>query len=152
VPPLLEISNKVEEDLITSRLRDVVEQKALELIGLVKAGQPMSEVIAQEGLDWKNVVGAKRDSAEVNRAIINKAFSAVTDESGVVYLSVPVGVSDHAVVRVSNVLFPTDDDLDQESQSVLRQQIEEEKKASSWATYVRDIRQQAQVEIYYERL
>ena len=152
VPPLLEISNKVEEDLITSRLRDVVEQKALELIGLVKAGQPMSEVIAQEGLDWKNVVGAKRDSAEVNRAIINKAFSAVTDESGVVYLSVPVGVSDHAVVRVSNVLFPTDDDLDHESQSVLRQQIEEEKKASSWATYVRDIRQQAQVEIYYERL
>jgi hypothetical protein len=112
----------------------------------------MSEVIAQEGLDWKNVVGAKRDSAEVNRAIINKAFSAVTDESGVVYLSVPVGVSDHAVVRVSNVLFPTDDDLDHESQSVLRQQIEEEKKASSWATYVRDIRQQAQVEIYYERL
>ena len=152
VPPLLEISSRVEEDLITSRLRDVVEQKALELIGLVKAGQPMSEVIAQEGLDWKNVVGAKRDSAEVNRAIINKAFSAVTDESGVAYLSVPVGVSDNAVVRVSNVLFPTDDDLDRESQLVLRQQMEEEKKASSWATYVRGIRQQAQVEIHYERL
>ena len=152
VPPLLEIRNIVEEDLITSRLQDVVEQKALELIGLVKAGQPMSEVIAAEGLDWKNVVGAKRDSAEVNRAIINKAFSEVTDESGVVYLSVPVGASDNAVVRVSNVVFPADDDLDQESQSALRQQLEEEKKASSWATYVRDIRQQAQVEIYYERL
>ena len=152
VPPLLEIRNIVEEDLITSRLRDVVEQKALELIGLVKAGQPMSEVIAAEGLDWKNVVGAKRDSTEVNRAIINKAFSEVTDESGVVYLSVPVGASDNAVVRVSNVVFPADDDLDQESQSALRQQLEEEKKASSWATYVRDIRQQAQVEIYYERL
>lgn len=152
VPPLLEIRNRVEEDLITSRLRDVVEQKALELIGLVKAGQPMSEVIASEGLDWKNVVGAKRDSAEVNRAIINKAFSAVTDESGVVYLSVPVGVSDNAVVRVSNLVFPTDDDLDQESQSVLRQQLEEEKKTSSWATYVRDIRQQARVKIHYERL
>ena len=152
VPPLLEIRNIVEEDLITSRLRDVVEQKALELIGLVKAGRPMSDVIAAEGLDWKNVVGAKRDSTEVNRAIINKAFSEVTDESGVVYLSVPVGASDNAVVRVSNVVFPADDELDQESQSALRQQLEEEKKASSWATYVRDIRQQAQVEIYYERL
>ena len=152
VPPLLEIRNIVEEDLITSRLREVVKKKALEMIGRVKAGQPMSEVIAAEGLDWKNVVGAKRDSAEVNRAIINKAFSEVTDESGVVYLSVPVGASDNAVVRVSNVVFPADDDLDQESQSALRQQLEEEKKASSWATYVRDIRQQAQVEIYYERL
>ena len=152
VPPLLEIRNRVEEDLLTSRLREVVKKKALEMIGRVKAGQPMSEVIAAEGLDWKNVVGAKRDSAEVNRAIINKAFSEVTDESGVVYLSVPVGASDNAVVRVSNVVFPADDDLDQESQSALRQQLEEEKKASSWATYVRDIRQQAQVEIYYERL
>ena len=152
VPPLLEIRNRVEEDLITSRLREVVKKKALEMIGRVKAGQPMSEVIAAEGLDWKNVVGAKRDSAEVNRAIINKAFSEVTDESGVVYLSVPVGASDNAVVRVSNVVFPADDDLDQESQSALRQELEEEKKASSWATYVRDIRQQARVEIYYERL
>jgi hypothetical protein len=152
VPPLFEIRDRVEEDLITSRLRDIVEQKALQLIELVKAGQPMSDVIAAEGLDWKNVVGAKRDSTEVNRAIINKAFSAVTDESGVVYLSAPVGASDNAIVRVSNVVFPKDDDLDQDSQSALRQQLEEEKKISSWATYVRDMRQQARVEIHYERL
>jgi peptidyl-prolyl cis-trans isomerase D len=152
VPPLLEIRNKVEEDLTTSHLRDLVEQKSIQLIELVNGGQLMSDVIAAEGLDWKNVVGAKRDSTEVNRAIINKAFSAVTDESGVVYFSVPVGVSDNAVVRVSNVTFPEDDDIDEASQSALRQQLEEEKKASSWATYVRGMRQQAQVKIHHERL
>jgi peptidyl-prolyl cis-trans isomerase D len=152
VPPLVEIRSRVEEDLLTTRLRDVVARKAVELIELVNAGQPMSEVIAAEGLDWKNVVGAKRDSTDVNREIISKAFSAVADESGVVYLSVPIGMSDNAVVRVSNVEFPKADALDPESQSALGQQLKEEKAASSWATYVRGMRQQTRVEIHHERL
>ena len=152
VPPIFEIRDAVEADLTTARLRDVVETKALKLIEAVDSGQSVSDVIAAEGLDWKNVIGAKRDSVDVNRAIINKAFSAVMGDSGVVYFSVPVGLSDYAVVRVSNVVFPSKDELDESSGATLREQIEEEKRESSWAAYVRDLREQSRVEIYHGRL
>lgn len=152
VPPIFEIRDLVEQDLTSIRLGELVEKKASVLIESINLGEPVSDVIAKEGLDWKNVIGAKRDSSDVNRAIISKAFSSVTSKSGVIYFSVPVGISDYAVVRVSNVVFPEKDELDATSGIALREQVGEEREANTWTTYVRDLRQDKKIQIYRERL
>ncbi len=64
----------------------------------------------------------------------------------------PVGISDHAVVRVSNVVFPEKDELDATSGIALREQVGEERESNTWTTYVRDLRQDKKIQIYRERL
>jgi peptidyl-prolyl cis-trans isomerase D len=141
----------VQEDLLSERLAEIVKGKGEDLVSRIEAGADAEILLKSEGLDWKEVKSADRQSSEVNSAVLEVAFGAVLS-SGIAYKGAPVGISDFVVVKVSNLVFPEISAMDLGEKERYRTRFLSQRVTDEWRDYVRNLRAQSNIKIFQDRL
>lgn len=147
IPPLAEVREAVREAVIAERQRELTAKAGEELITALRAGGSVSELLKDRGYDWQSVAGAGRASDKVNRAVLRAAFDAEVEDGEPLYLGLPVGVSDYAVVRVANVVTPVAAQVDKAEVDKLRQSLAGDRANQAWKDFVAALRARSDVEV-----
>ncbi|MEM7540035.1 MAG: SurA N-terminal domain-containing protein [Pseudomonadota bacterium] len=144
-------------DEISSRLRaELREQRAAEqgqaLIDRLLEGTAVEALVSEQDLDWKFVEGASRESTDVNRAVLRKAFAAPPRTDGYEYLGLSLGTGDYAVVQVGNVREPDEIAIIQAEIDELKRMLQRLRFPNAWIEFVAAARDSAAVEEFPSRL
>jgi len=151
IRPYNDVKAIVQGDLLSERMAEIVSEKGEGLVSRIKAGEDAETLLKAEGFDWKEVKGADRESSEVNRTVLEAAFGTVLS-SGVAYTGVPVGETDFAVVKVSNLVFPEIAEIDVEERDRFKSRVLSQRVTEEWRNYLRGLREKSSVTVFQERL
>ncbi len=152
IPLLTEVHNEVEQALRTEKLRALTAAAALEMVERLRSGESVKDVVEQGGFGWERAAGATRESNDVNRAVLRAAFRIEADTNGPSYDTVPIGLSDHAVVEVANVATPAGAELSRTTVGQVKQELIEARAETVWREFLLALRGASDVNIYNENL
>ncbi len=153
VPLLEDVIEDVTRDVIDSRAREAVYARGKAIVDRLNSGEGKQTVIGSEDLKWEDVVGAKRDSSKLNRAVLRAAFRSDPPEGdGVIYAGIPIGTGDFAIVGVSNVAVPPIEQLNISDISQLRRDVAADRTDTSWQDFLALLKSDSKIESYPDRL
>jgi peptidyl-prolyl cis-trans isomerase D len=151
IRPYNDVKAMVQGDLLSERMAEIVREKGENLVSRIENGEDAKTLLKAEGFDWKEVKSADRNSSEVNRAVLEAGFGAVLS-SGLAYVGVPVGKSDFAVVKISNLVLPELSEIDLEERNRLELRLLSQRVTDEWRNYLRDLREKYSVTTFQDRL
>jgi peptidyl-prolyl cis-trans isomerase D len=151
IRPYNDVKAMVQGDLLSERMAEIVREKGENLVSRIENGEDAKTLLKAEGFDWKEVKSADRNSSEVNRAVLEAGFGAVLS-SGLAYVGVPVGKSDFAVIKISNLVLPELSEIDLEERNRLELRLLSQRVTDEWRNYLRDLREKYSVTTFQDRL
>ncbi len=150
--PLKEVRDRVVAALTRERLRELSSAHGHELLKRLRAGEKRQQVIDTDGLEWHELTGVERDSDAAPHAIVRAAFKAGHPHSGAVYDGIPMGTGDFAIIAVSKVSAPAGDAIKGIDRIQAKKDIRGIRVATVWSDLIRALRQQADIQIFEDRL
>lgn len=153
IPPLEEVREEVVSDIKFARGGELARDKGEFILESLREGKDFSTVADQHAVEWKEATEVKRDDVSVVRAILRKAFSMGGSGSDLpVYDGVALGTGDYAVIALESVQTPSADSLDEETIQQVKTELQESRSANAWSEMVQQLRKEADIEIYEDRI
>lgn len=153
IPPLEEVREEVVSDIKFARGGELARDKGDFILESLREGKDFSTVADQHAVEWKEATEVKRDDVSVVRAILRKAFSMGGSGSDLpVYDGVALGTGDYAVIALESVQTPSADSLDEETIQQVKTELQESRSANAWSEMVQQLRKEADIEIYEDRI
>ena len=153
VPALDDVLAVVTKDFTDTRARDVVQAHGQTLVERLTKGEDLTSVMSEGGLKWEQLEGVTQDSSKINRAVLRTAFKSVSRSDGKVeYAGVPIGISDFAIVGISNVVLPPIDQLSTSEISQLRREASVARSSGNWFDFMELLKSDSKIETYPDRL
>ncbi len=124
VRPLVEVKKQIATALKHEKAVVEVDNKAAELLRMVRAGKSPAKLAREKGVSWTATQTLKRDAKKVDSAILNEAFSLPKPDNANVSNTVALASGDRAVVIVSKVIDGDPAVADEKQRAQARAQLQ----------------------------
>ena len=152
IPALSEVKAQVEEAVRNSRRRQLTAALGKELIERLRKGETVTELVKGHGFGWQQQEGATRESSDVNRAVLRAAFGVDASSRDPQYTGIPIGNTDYAIIRVANVVVPTDSEIARDDVATVQRDLVKGRMGAAWSEFVAAIRATSDVKIIEKNL
>ncbi|MFT7459939.1 MAG: peptidyl-prolyl cis-trans isomerase D [Planctomycetota bacterium] len=130
-----------------------VKGKGEAVLEKLKSGADPEQLAAEFGIEWKQSDEVKRDNSGINRSVLRTAFKLGRPSEGqTIFGGTSLGSGDYALVIVNSVNDPEPSSFTTEELTAIRTQLQQLEAANNWRQLVKDLRTQAKVEIFSDRL
>jgi len=153
IPPLEDVREEVVSDIRFTRGGELARDKGKAILESLREGKDYSVIADQHVVEWQEATEAKRDDVSVVRAILRKTFTMGGSGSELpVYDGVALGTGDYAVIALESVQTPSADSLDEETIKQVKTELLESRSANAWSEMVQQLRKEADIEVYEDRI
>jgi peptidyl-prolyl cis-trans isomerase D len=102
--PLEEVADSIRQKIVNERARLQVQEAAAQTLASIEAGDSVSDVAADAGLEWQTVELARRNQPGVPREVLDAAFAMMRPaEDGKRAGQASNAAGDHYVITVTRV-------------------------------------------------
>lgn len=151
--PLDEVRERIVEEIKAEQARDQARARGEQLLARLQSGESRKALTGAEGVQWTEVERATRSDPNVSRAVLRAAFRLGRPEGGAaVYGGVPIGTGDYALVAVSGVEDGDPLATKEADRKVLQADLRRSAAASAWSNFIADVRRDAKIKTYPDRL
>ncbi|MGR8946843.1 MAG: SurA N-terminal domain-containing protein [Gammaproteobacteria bacterium] len=149
IAPLEEVREEVIASIRNKKAREATAALGEKLLARLKAGEDPQTLLSTEQIEWKEHPAQGSDSSKVNRAVLRAAFKAPAPVAGeATYIGVPYGVGDYALVKVSNVTYPSSGEVVSADVRAVQNTVSRNRVISDWRNFVAANREKADVELF----
>lgn len=110
--PLEEMRETVRNELTAIKLRELSSQTGSEGLAALTSGQSLDDLASQWSVTVRDHGFVKRQQADIDAVILNRAFKMSKPETGAVYDGLSLSNGDYVIVELS-ALLSNDADVDQ---------------------------------------
>lgn len=121
--PLTEVREELLAELKKENAISLAEERGMDLIKRVEAGESIEEVAKAESLEWQVSHNTKRSGGNVDATARQKAFTMPAIESGTKVAGVKKANGDYLIVELAAVEFAEIDSLPLEQRKALAQTL-----------------------------
>ncbi len=152
IPAFEDVRADVESALRQDKLRERTREVADEMLTALREGGSVDEVVSARDFGWESVTAARRDSDDVNRAVLRAAFKADLEGEGPVFIGAPIGQSDYAVVRIANLQVPAIAEVDKSDVRAVQAELYSPRAQTVWRDFLLSLRADSSVRVFEENL
>jgi peptidyl-prolyl cis-trans isomerase D len=153
IKPLGEVRDQIVNRLKLAKSTEETQLLGEGIIAELNNNLSKEELAEKHSLQWEDTSYIKRNETDINPVIIQTAFSAgKPTESQPVHAGASLASGDYAVVIVHNIEDTGSEALNQETLEALKAQLGQQNAQLSWNSYVRELREKADVEVFSNNL
>lgn len=152
--PLHEVRKRIVTKLKYERARQATRQQGDNIIAALRNGTAMEEIANQNAFEWRAATGIKRDDTSINRLVLRTAFRMGRPEQGkLLYGGNSLGSGDFAVIIINEVIDAAPETIRQEGQlKPIQEQLQRLFSINVWSQYVKQLRGNADIQIFSNNL
>ena len=144
--PLEEVSAEIAVILRTDMERDAVRDLGNQVLNRLEAGEDISTLLEQEGLEWIEANGTQRGTNTVNREIMAQAFSMPRPEDDPVIENLILSNGTFAIIELTAVNAGSMDSLSEEEQLAMEETILLDLGEADFQAYLSYLRETADIQ------
>ena len=153
IPTLAEVRETVVADAAQARRRELTEAEGKSMIEQLQAGAEVAGVVESKGLGWESKSTVRRDSNDVNRAVLRAAFQTpLAAGDAPKFIGVPIGKEDYAIIRIANATIPVPGDIDTADVLARQKTLLPGRVRGSWQEFLGSLRSASDVRVYSQNL
>ncbi len=153
IPTLAGVRETVVADAAQARRRELTEAEGKSMIEQLQAGAEVAEVVESKGLGWESKSTVRRDSNDVNRAVLRAAFQTpLAAGDAPKFIGVPIGKEDYAIIRIANATIPVPGDIDTADVAARQKTLLPGRVRGSWQEFLGSLRGASDVRVYSQNL
>ena len=153
IKPLDEVRDQIVNRLKLQKATEETQVLGESIIAELKDNMSKEDLAEKHTLQWEDTSYIKRNETDINPLIIQSAFSAGTPaEDQAVYAGTSLASGDYAVVIVHNIEESGIEALNEEAINALKTQLGQQNAQLSWNSYVKELREKADVEVFSNNL
>ncbi|MDX1432556.1 MAG: SurA N-terminal domain-containing protein [Gammaproteobacteria bacterium] len=150
---LEEVSARIRERLVAEKAREQAAEQGRALLARLAGGAPADEVAREAELEWSEPVQATRDAADRDAAVLETAFHMPRPAAGeTVYDGVATGAGDFVIVALEQVVDGDPQAAPKDERDAAAESLALSQGRNDYQSVVRELRDEAKVEIYRDNL
>ena len=151
--PLEEVRDRVITRMKYEQASKQIREEGESLLEMLKSGTSSDQLTDDDDIEWKHFTDVKRDNTGVNRSVLRTAFKlGRPDEGESAYTGISLDSGDYALVIVKSVNEPDPSSFSSEELATIKTQLEQMKSTTDWRRLMKDLRAQAEINIFSDRL
>ena len=147
-----EVREQVRALLVRERSAKAAKARGEQWIERLSAGATPETVAADSQVTWRTTENASRDSTDVNRAVLRRAFSLRVPATGTRYAGLQLGSGDYAVFGVSNRQTPDPGAITEIEARTLRRDLNSMRGNGAWDYVTAEVEADYEITTFPDRL
>ena len=131
----------------------MTEKIGKEILADLQSGKSFEAIAAARNITWENTDGVTRSDLKVNRSILRTSFRmGKSQNNSPLYGSVAMGTGDYAVIAMLATHDPDSGSIKEEEIKNIQRQLQAIRTGINWQEYLADIRREAKIQIFNDRI
>jgi len=152
IKPLEYVKAEVIADIKQQLTADKLESIGKEIISQLKDGVAPEALEIDKEIKWESESAAKRDSVNISRSILRKAFQLTPSNGQVAIDGYRFGSGDYAVVMVTAVEDGNLDNIEEGDSKKVENELKRLKSSAEWREFLTNSKDKAKVMIFEENI